>query len=77
MTMFKHKQNCWCYEQEYPYIYNTGMNDKSSSLIHFTCEKCNAHVIVSRKQPPKSPLCSYCRGSIYSQDTKMWVMKDE
>ena len=62
--MFKHKQTCWCYEQEYPFIYNTGMdrnNDVSYKLLHFTCDKCDAHCIVSKKNNPQTPLCEYCR----------------
>ena len=48
MNKLKHNSDCWCYEQKYPHIYNTGMNKKDSRFIHFTCSKCKGHCIISK-----------------------------
>ena len=60
----KHTKQCWCYDQEHPEIHNTGMDNKLSKCIHFTCKKCKAHCIISKAQEMTiigMLLCHYCR----------------
>ena len=47
MTL-KHINTCWCKTQEHPEIYKHDKK-KHPNLIHFTCSKCNAHVIIHSK----------------------------
>ena len=44
----RHKNTCWCKTQDNPEIYKHDKK-KYPNHIHFTCSKCNAHVIIHKK----------------------------